>query len=310
MRLRRRTSPPRSRSIRPRRMASTPIIVRVIARKPPRTAGTRCRPGSRGTTCSADIAPHGMRKARDVAPRAFCHETCRLTALAANLNRPDPPSPPREDAPLHDVAAAIVIVVIVVGVVRIIPVVVIESGAKEATDEEAAAMMEAMAKPAVAPIASCKAIAGKVVSSKAIAWNRSDATTGCGPSEAIGGCRGKASRTEIPTAKPASMSAKSAATESASVTASEATTAEAPSVRASKATATAEATSAAVSATTSTASAAVQGHIRRQCDHRCHRAQRDHRFTQHHILLPVTTLLAREYAFVVSRVPYCFRRPR
>src|SRR5581483_6994462 len=295
-------SPPRSRSIRARRTASTPTIVRAIARKPPRTAGTRCRPGSGSTTCSAEIGTPEIKRRADVAPRAFCHEACRPTALAANLNRPDPPSPPREDAPLHDVAAAIVIVVIVVGVVRIIPVVVIESGAKEATDEEAAAMMEAMAKPAVAPIASCKAIAGKVVSSKAIAWNRSDATTGCGPTEAIGGCRGKASRTEIPTAKPASMSAKSAATESASATGSEGTTAEAASVRSS------EATAAAVSATTSTA--AGQGHIRRQCDHRCHRAQRDHRFTQHHILLPVTTLLAREYAFVVSRVPYCFRRPR
>ncbi len=54
------------------------------------------------------------------------------------------------NAPLNDVAAAIVIVGIVVGVVRIIPVVIIAGTPEATTGKEVPAVMEAVAKPAMA----------------------------------------------------------------------------------------------------------------------------------------------------------------
>jgi carboxymethylenebutenolidase len=48
---------------------STPTIVQAIARKPPRTHGARCRPGSGSTRCSADRTPSSMAGGATVAAR-------------------------------------------------------------------------------------------------------------------------------------------------------------------------------------------------------------------------------------------------
>lgn len=94
------------------------------------------------------------------------------------------------NAPLNDVAAAIVIVGIVVGVVRIIPVVIIARTPEATAGKEVPAVMEAVAKPAMARIGSSKigsgeAVALEIASGNPVTLNGAEAGARCRARKAV-----------------------------------------------------------------------------------------------------------------------------